>query len=56
MTGIEPASQPWEGRILPMNYICGYFYFTLFSEKIKAFIYWGEDLGSHKSGTYMVQM
>ena len=22
MTGIEPASQPWEGRILPMNYIC----------------------------------
>jgi hypothetical protein len=20
VTGIEPASQPWEGRILPMNY------------------------------------
>jgi hypothetical protein len=21
MTGIEPALQPWEGRILPLNYI-----------------------------------
>ena len=20
VTGIEPASQPWEGRVLPMNY------------------------------------
>lgn len=20
VTGIEPASRPWEGRILPMNY------------------------------------
>lgn len=20
VTGIEPASQPWEGRILPVNY------------------------------------
>ena len=27
MTGIEPASQPWEGRILPMNYICLKLYF-----------------------------
>ena len=20
--GIEPTSQPWEGRVLPMNYTC----------------------------------
>lgn len=22
MTGIEPAYQPWQGCVLPLNYIC----------------------------------
>ena len=22
MTGVEPARQPWEGRVLPLYYIC----------------------------------
>ena len=22
MTGIGPAYQPWQGRVLPLNYIC----------------------------------
>ena len=29
--GIEPTSQPWEGRVLPMNYTCERVYFTAFA-------------------------
>ena len=28
--GIEPTSQPWEGRVLPMNYTCERRYFNSF--------------------------
>ena len=27
VTGIEPALQPWEGRVLPLNHTCFAFLF-----------------------------
>ena len=29
MTGIEPASSAWEADVLPMNYICALFHYTI---------------------------
>ena len=27
VTGIEPALQPWEGRVLPLNHTCIYLHY-----------------------------
>ena len=35
--GVEPTYQPWEGRILPMNYTRMINYFTTLLKKIKIF-------------------
>ena len=28
--GVEPSSQAWEARILPMNYTCEYVYYSIY--------------------------
>ena len=37
MTGIEPASSPWQGDILPLNHICSQYdiYYIMYDLKHK---------------------
>ena len=43
MTGVEPALQPWQGRVLPLNYICKkkkmkVIYYIIINEQAKIII------------------